>query len=548
MPDTMFIGIVGTTRPTPHILPIYVDRGVSLYSYISYSVPVPVPPDTVILPDRIGSLFLDFYGRYYLRVWAFPTAIAFNNPKLGSEFEIALWNAYDSANSLIDIDTSAVVGIEYDFSTPLPFKMYESKLLTFNIALDAPPAIDGNLVINFDRGAASIPIIASLIEILQAQPEIPVIEVWEYNTAISKSYDGTEQRMCLRDMPKMLMTFTMLLENNIERTDWLRNFISYTGRTVTVPLYQYGTYLTGDAPINSTVLPVNTSSSKFNIGEYAVLYNVYSNEQYIYKIVDVLSDSIVIDVSTDSPFNKSWLITPCVDMAVVDNGALVMQAIAGEVDVSLFTPDSFNIMRQDIVRSGSLYDGLFLVDRHPIADEGINEVITTGVTLLDTGTSKISQVVYANTATITRDNRYKVPRGAAVDFWRELSDTVKGSFKPMLVPTYRNDLPLKAQPLLGAQAFTTTNDYYADMHTKPMYRRLMLSTNIGTLYVKATTIDVNTDGSLTVNIDRLLPTNPDFIITAISLVLPCRIVDDKITLTHGMLDTVVEFKTITVNI
>lgn len=154
------------------------------------------------IAKSFGSFFFD-------NVFISPARIDAGVVVPGKEFNFELWHSFTSPKQLTGLTQTGAFGIELEGVTSGSLASFES--FDYKISLNqANGLIDYWAAFDFGTGSAySFNLKASMALVMperidwSTQPEISI----QYLTEVIESFDGTEQRIALRDTPRVSLTY-----------------------------------------------------------------------------------------------------------------------------------------------------------------------------------------------------------------------------------------------------------------------------------------------------------------------------------------------------
>lgn len=515
---------------------------------VPFGAPINVPMFPPGIHVGTAPEFTSYFEWYYNRIWVIPARVELQNPRAGMAFQLTVWNTYGVSNQLQDINTTNVEGLETDFVYPTTFDAYQSQIVTMTIG-DSAGNIDGNLIFDFATGEGYSYIIANILNILQSQPEIPVMEYVKYVTVINPTYDGTEQRAMLRVIPQIRMQFSTIIENDAQRRQWLNFSIGMLGRTILVPMYQYGARVTQLAAEGDTEIKFDTGSMLLHVTDYIVAFNAYNNEQVVGRVSQINADGVIVDAPLGGTIGDTWLVCPCTNMAVADKRVIGMMAIGGEFEIEVETNNGYSIERDGgYLVEPPRYEGMYVLDKRPLANDRVDETYTRSITIRDNNTAPRlleQERLYDGSS---GERFFVTQRGKPFDYWRAFMHETRGMAVKFLMPTWRNELP-PVRPLEPDSANIFIGEpLYVEWFKDERYRLIMLETEGGIVYRRVNEAYDQGDGTALIIVNALSGTDPRFLnVKRISLMLTTRLSTDEFEFEHGMLDTRVRIEIETVN-
>ena len=379
-------------------------------------------------------------------------------------------------------------------------------------------------------------------------PEVPVREVWQYNTVVNIAERGKEQRSCLRASPRVNMTFNALIMDETERRDVYQMLFKYISRVFNYPLYSHGTTLTAAALAGDTKLYFDPATTDMRAGEAIALIDPVTMKTVLGSIVTVDSDGATTDpLPVDVPAH--WYVAPAPVFRTGTNVGFNMASVSGDLTLALLGAQSRAVLRP-AQSSGLLttIDGMLLLDKRPLADDDVDEGFDQNVEWLDNGVAPPEPRTNWPTPFISGERQFLVHRPSGMDYWRAVADNLRGRWKSFLMPTFRNDLPLYETPALGATEIKTSNVQFFDFWRSKAWRYIRVQSAAGVIYRKINEVvdSYDTAGNpiymtlkLSASIGAGAGANADMMV---SFCNTCRLDSDEFVMQHGPVDTIMTLK------
>ena len=148
---------------------------------------------------------------------------------------------------------------------------------------DAPANVAG---IGWPSASASLPVTGSRISLFPHCPQRGYTEGLMWKTNIIEAWDGAEQRIRVRKLPRQKFQIEYLIDEQIERTSAQNALVGNIGRSYGVPLFHFSRPLDADATIGQNAVFVTTANADFrestaeSVG-LAVLWRAYDDFEVV---------------------------------------------------------------------------------------------------------------------------------------------------------------------------------------------------------------------------------------------------------------------------
>lgn len=256
--------------------------------------------------NQIGKSF----GTYFFdNVFLSPKAIDAGVVVPGSEISFELWHSFTDAKTLAGVTQTGAFGIQLQGATS--GALYAFTSFAYGVSLSqANGMIDYKVSFDFGAGSAcTFSLTASMALVMperidwSTQPEISI----QYLTEVIESFDGTEQRIALRDTPRCSLSYMYSMTDE-QQYRFDNKLASATGSMI-VPLW----------PLQCRLLnPVATGDTKLHLAEISA--SLTSSETLLlsdgdrYEVLTVESSdglSVTLKSMTKNDFSESAIVVPC---------------------------------------------------------------------------------------------------------------------------------------------------------------------------------------------------------------------------------------------
>ncbi len=374
--------------------------------------------------------------------------------------------------------------------------------------------------------------------------ETPVSEDATWLTNIIVSDDGTEQRISLLDMPVRSLQVTYNFATEDEARSLVRAFMmAQTG--FQIPARQLSAPI-APAAAGAVALAFDPLRTELRDGAPAFVYSAQSGAGAVVTLGAIGAAGATLAAPLGAAIGPGWRICPLWAMFGSDNASISRARVNNIVTATaslrqLDFVDPFLNPRNTTVLP--LFAGLPTIDAKAMGDEfGIS--YNSGATLIDYG------------AAVTIRSRWKhTQQQFARDFlcqrftdragwyrWQAFLDYAKGSANPFYMPTMRPDFAIAA---INANNVTLRGlDYATDYYPFSAFKQLSFYSSEGRHDVTVTNVD-QVGGNSVCAFNPPLPNVAG--LSAVSLLLKCRIADDRVSYKHDGIQTTLSLNMRTVD-
>lgn len=377
-------------------------------------------------------------------------------------------------------------------------------------------------------------------------PDMPLLESWGWLTVVGRAHKGQEWRSRLREVPRYKLQMNAVILDEIDRRNTYNMMMRYLKTIFIYPLFQYNTELTAAAAITATKIFCTTSRSDFRAGEFVAVFDPDLESVSYLEVSSVDSDGVNLVSPLTFAIPTYWQICPAINFRIAPTVGIVMKSIEGSFSLVMESTSPRVFQRPGAAPTLTTIDGILIVPERSLADNDVPETFNFGVVWYDNNTSVPDNLNQWNNPRVSSKLSFLFDRKTEIDYWRAIIDTMKGQQNVALFPTFRDDLPLRADIALNATVFTTNNIDFFIWWLDINYRYLMIDTANGMKYRRVISVDPHYDANgdpdylsvtLAVSIGNTAGDND---IRRISYMNLYRLNDDSITLTHFDLETQID--------
>lgn len=258
--------------------------------------------------DFAGHLDPFLQGDWFEKWHVFPGELALGNVLTTQIRELEIFNGfrYESRTWEAFINNAGPgITITNLPSLPRVFEPLESFINDVQVSTAGPPVINGTLDFDIDLDPPDIiivPITGNRITIFQFRPQAPINEELGFKTDIIQKFDGTEQRLSLRQAPRQRIEFTIRVEDGRSRDAINAILFDWQARVFGVPIWWEAKPL--DAPLTAldTVVQVDTADADFRDGGLVTIYDSNFVSQTV-EILTVNPTNLVLQVAIGTAFD-----------------------------------------------------------------------------------------------------------------------------------------------------------------------------------------------------------------------------------------------------
>jgi hypothetical protein len=386
-------------------------------------------------------------------------------------------------------------------------------------------------------------------------PETPLLESWTWLTTVKPGLDSKEQRFRLRDTPRYKQQINAIIQNEDDRRVIYNMLMRYLKTPFPYPLYQYNTYLTASATAGDTKLFCDTSRTDLRDGEQIALFDPELETTKFLQATTIDADGVNLASAVPADIPASWQICPVIPFRITPSVGITMRNIEGKLGLVMESVSPRVFQRPGAEPTLTTIDDVLIVPERPLANDDVPENFDNGGTWFDNSYGAVDILNEWTNPHAMGERTYSFDRHSdRMDYWRGICDELKGRQGVCLLPTFRDDLPLRDPMVLNSVSFTSNNTNFFNWFLDTNYRYVQIETANGIKYRRVNSVvphyDANGDPDwITVTLASSTGnTAGDNVISSISYMNLCRLDADEIKLTHYALDTeiVIPFKAVDV--
>ena len=250
------------------------------------------------------GLQADWFEKWHV----FPGEIALGNVLTTQIVEVEIFNAFRNEDRTWQgFTNNAGAGITVTNLPALPtvLQALESFVNQVQVSTAGPPVINGSFDFDVDLDPPDVivvPVTGNRITIFPYRPQAPIGEELEFKTDIIPLFDGTEQRISLREAPRQKFDFVIRVDDGRARDAINAVLFDWQARVFGVPVWWEARALDQPLTATDTVVQVDTSDADFRAGGLVTVYDDnFANETV--QIATVNPTNLVLQVPIGRVFD-----------------------------------------------------------------------------------------------------------------------------------------------------------------------------------------------------------------------------------------------------
>src|SRR5215469_1837664 len=234
-----------------------------------------VPRPAVSIAHRnVGGFERDLFGgELFEKVIVLPRVKELGFVLTATQFSVEVWNAFRNTDqTLLSITITGTGGLTLadPYGEPLLFPALDSYIYQATIPNSGAAQIDQDIVFAFVSGVggADCHVTGSRITLFSVAPEWGegMEETFEFLTDVLKSYNDSEQRRGLRQIPRRAIRYRALTLNARDAAGMESLVWGWQNQPYGVPWWPDSQPLAADVPAGSFTIPVSTADRLFAAG------------------------------------------------------------------------------------------------------------------------------------------------------------------------------------------------------------------------------------------------------------------------------------------
>ena len=378
------------------------------------------------------------------------------------------------------------------------------------------------------------------ITIFQYRPQSPIKERLLFKTDVIRLFDGTEQRIKLREAPRQALDFNVRTDDDRTRDSINSVLFDWQARIFGVPIWFEAKPLLAPIAISDTLIVVDTADADYRVDSLVMVYD----SNFVFEVLEI--DSFTAgDITTKTPFTKAFDATLTEIMPV--RTALTSPQLSNNrfaIGPSDFKVPFETLDNIDLADVGpfTTFQGTGQTVAKPVLDDfnfmsgnTVSEGIRRKVVKLDTDVGPPVQFSPWLKGKPLFQFGFEAKDQATVYDWRRLMHFLAGNQLAFYIPTGRRDLKPRLDLGDGGAVLDIANIGFTDFIGSVTPRsdaRVVRTDGTESLHTitGSTVIDADTERvTIAPGVSPALPVSE---VDRISILTLSRIIDDKVAFDH----------------
>lgn len=508
------------------------ESNVSSTSVFALTVNLPVDAN----PHPIQySKCLSYFDDYYNRIHIAPSTLELGNVASEQVSTVNLWNAYLVPKVLQSIDgLQEGIAVSGQDKPPVGFTALQERSWNVNILPDGPSTIDANVVWQFGTDEAVLHITGTRIVAFGwlVDWSKPVTESLQWLTDILQSQTGYEQRRSLRLTPRINYDAEFLIYDT-ERQYFDLAMIGWGAKTFALPVWNQQQWLKVAHAVGGLIIYCDTTNRNFRANRLAILRGQTAFDNETVEIESVLADRLILKRPLQKNWPKGTCLSPAVTVQMTSQPNLIKRT-----DRMMRTSVAFTVTEavdHSKALPTTIYRNYPVLEEKPNEQNDLTHSYERLLAQLDNKTGFSLQKDLAQAAFSLYQYDWMTYGRVQQANLRALFYALQGSQKAIWLPTFSNDLTLKAVITANSQTLDTQWCGYTRFAQKQLGRQDIQITlkNKTVLYRRITSATELNSTTERLGVDQpfLNQINVNDILN-ISFISLCRLSNDTLTFEH----------------
>lgn len=375
---------------------------------------------------------------------------------------------------------------------------------------------------------------------IELYPLEPVKEGWAWKTLVNISHVGKEQRIALRQRPRIMISYSSAIPDEALRIPAYNQLYWSIGKTPKIPFFQYATKLTSPLLAGEVELKFDPDKTYIQANTPICLYWPRTRQYLFTQVTSMTATGAILEEPLSDTLEADWEVMPVYYMRLPNLSEISMEALTGEYPIAGEQAYRRRFLRLEANVVVPTFEGRPILAIRPIAVNSLQEQFDSNAEVLDNETGLPKPYSSFENPFINGEVQWLVDRETDMDFWRALLDSLRGQQGSFFLPTWREDLT----PLENGLSFIVVSETdYADKFDHDTYGYLQFEMASGVQHRTVTSVSTVTEG-LRVNLSSPLP---DEEIETVSFLNRVRLNEDVVYLDHYRHHSIISLPIRTIN-
>ncbi|MEF8736816.1 MAG: hypothetical protein V5B35_09550 [Candidatus Accumulibacter necessarius] len=420
-----------------------------------------------------GAADRTFRDDWYHRIHVLPAAIDFGNIVSPVSHPIEVWNAFFSPVSLAAIEVAGADGLSLTGQPPPPlvYGGLKSRVYTVAASTQGSPVLSARYVFRFSNGATSkLTVSGRRVVVFGFGPNWAggITERLAWLTDVLESYDGSEQRVRLRSIPRRSFEFQLDLAGHDVRV--LETLLhAWAARVFAVPVWTDRTVLTAPLSPGATAVRVSdAANADYHAGGLVAFWSDNQHHE-VGEILSLAGNALTLK----EPLSRGW-----------PAGTRVFPARFARLDGDVVVAHTTDALASARVRfevedpspmpgidGPTDYQGYRVLEWPPNRIDDVTDTWRRKLATLDYGTGPVTLDDLSGHPVVGKRLRFTFCDRATIQAFRAWLHARLGRAVPFWLSSDQSDAVLTRPIHAADQHLTVRNLGYARYLASPMIRR-----------------------------------------------------------------------------
>jgi hypothetical protein len=292
------IGVSNPAYGQRELVPFYTEGSATVETFGTHTSQVPITgePENSWNGNILGEYgYLDFYFRIHMQY----AILGLGAIVTDSTIPFYVFNAWLEERTLVDFELNTTdPGLTLDAPHGAPPVVYAPlEVKTYNVEVDdqGSATVEGTVSFEFDTQTLSMEITGIRVLSWRWSPNWDggMRERLDWLSDVERSYSGRELRRQIRAWPTQTLEFTFDLDDKQMRIAESMLY-NWGARLWAVPFWPDVQHLEAVLPIGSTVIPVDTTTRTYTVGELIILVARDDSDNEVLTVSDFDDTSVTL--------------------------------------------------------------------------------------------------------------------------------------------------------------------------------------------------------------------------------------------------------------
>jgi len=271
-------------------------------------------------------------------------------------------------------------------------------------------------------------------------PLLGMKEIYEWNTDVMRSKDGSEQRMSIRSTPHLTIQHDVYLNNEQEQARVESLLFGYAKQSWAVPMWSEYTTHAGNIAAGDTQILFDTSEADYHDGGFAIIWQTPQSFEIV-AIGTVASDRLNLSSPAGFSWGGSQLIMP-VRLGYLRSSSMFKSTADGQAHYSC----TYSIYDNELLTgyvADTTYNSLTVIDKSSHEDKGLELSVDSDPFVQDYGLGDFDFFSDSDYNIYVQGHTFRNKGRTEVWNFKLLLHSLFGRQVPVWVPTDKADFVLK---------------------------------------------------------------------------------------------------------